>query len=772
MQKYRDIVQNLAGDAVTTASVYVYNYGTSTLATIYSDNGVTTKANPFTVNTDGTLEFYAANGRYSLTITDPVLATKNITDLILEDPNDSDPNLVKSLRGLVVMQRVDPTATNVSWVAYKPDGTTIDISATQTDGFAEAHAYAQANNHNLSVNGGGINLTYLNANVIAFLNSSRQTIGPFDSNNVDILGVNFTFAGQGLTSGTAVTVDSFSKGRMHFDGQIVCNHAGIALEFKPTTNYDGDTNKNQGVSGHFYRVVENDSNASGAVVVQFNAQDGCGLHGSKYRFMEINGGLTCAKFLTAGSGVITGCHFDLWGMHGFANGAGGVGLDVGTGVSGCGFNVEITTPVSSDYTAKINSAQCDYVIRDLTTGTVRLLLDTAASGNEIHVHAPSATGLALTDNSTAANNSIWFNGRKVSSIVLMDPTGDTVTSGNVAARFKVQARNTSIRDLLDLKVIHRSTNGTAASLKCALRIADALTDVFEFDASGNLTILNGNLAANNFSGSSSGTNTGNQTITLTGDVTGSGTGSFAATIANNAVTNAKAAQMATHTIKGNNTGSTASAADLTPAQVAALFAARTVTVLTSGSGTYTTPANCVAIKVRGIGGGSGSGGNGTSPGNGGNGGNTTFGTLTGNGATGSAGGASAGGTGGTATNGDINITGADGGDGNGAGLTLPGLPGPSGPFGGGGAPSSDGATPGRSAKANTGSGAGSPGLSATLGQPGTGAVGGYFEKLIASPSATYSYAVGAGGTAGTAGTGGQAGGAGGSGIIIVEEFYV
>lgn len=70
----------------------------------------------------------------------------------------------------------------------------------------------------------------------------------------------------------------------------------------------------------------------------------------------------------------------------------------------------------------------------------------------------------------------------------------------------------------------------------------------------------------------SGTNTGDQTIELTGDVTGTGTGSFAATIANDAVTNAKAANMAQATIKGRAAAAgTGDPTDLTADQVSTIL---------------------------------------------------------------------------------------------------------------------------------------------------------------------------------------------------------
>lgn len=203
------------------------------------------------------------------------------------------------------------------------------------------------------------------------------------------------------------------------------------------------------------------------------------------------------------------------------------------------------------------------------------------------------------------------------------------------------------------------------------------------------------------------------------------------------------------------------------------FKQPTRTVLTSGSGTYTTPTGANRLSVRMVGGGGGGGpGGGAGAANGTAGGNTTFGTLTAGG--GSFGTQAAGGAGGTASGGDINIAG-----GHGAGESLSGttgtVPGGSGAaslFGGSGGGGPQGANNGYAGATNTGAGGGGGGNgNASTPSGAGGGSGGYCEKIITAPSATYSYAVGAAGSASTGGTNGGAGGAGGSGLIIVDEYY-
>lgn len=203
-------------------------------------------------------------------------------------------------------------------------------------------------------------------------------------------------------------------------------------------------------------------------------------------------------------------------------------------------------------------------------------------------------------------------------------------------------------------------------------------------------------------------------------------------------------------------------------------------IFTSGSGTYTTPANCRYIDIEICGGGSGGQGDSSS----GTvvtaataGGNTTFSTLTANGGAINASINYPSGTGGTSSGGDLNVTGGDGGGGTqnitasiaGVGVNQnPGGTGASSYFGGGGGSTlSGGGNPGKA----YGSGGGGAGITTNVAyvSGAGGGAGGYCRKRITSPSSTYSYAVGA---AGSAGVGAQFnGGAGVAGVIVVNEYY-
>lgn len=90
MQKYQNTIQDTNGNAVAGAQVTVYNYGTTTLAPIYSDNGVTVIVNSVvTTSSTGEFAFYAENGRYTLSVSATNFTAENYTDVLLFDPTDA-----------------------------------------------------------------------------------------------------------------------------------------------------------------------------------------------------------------------------------------------------------------------------------------------------------------------------------------------------------------------------------------------------------------------------------------------------------------------------------------------------------------------------------------------------------------------------------------------------------------------------------------------------------------------------------------------------------
>lgn len=281
----------------------------------------------------------------------------------------------------------------------------------------------------------------------------------------------------------------------------------------------------------------------------------------------------------------------------------------------------------------------------------------------------------------------------------------------------------------------------------------------------------------------SGNNIFSGSATYNGATTFNGTTTFASAIPNSGL-----ATMANNTVKGNISGSTAQPSDVTIANLKTALAvvksfsglsnadillnssdlsmsgntlqlssSRKTTPTTqkflTGSGTYTTPAGALWLRVRMVGGGGGGGQTAASAG-----GSSTFGTLTAGGGSGGTG-SSLGGAGGTSSGGNVlNLSGGPGGCGGGALVSnIPGASGGNGYFGGAGTASNSVAV---APIANTGAGG-----SATTTLGTGGGAGGYVEHIYNSPAASYSYAVGSGGSAGSGGT------AGAVGIIIVEEYY-
>lgn len=89
MQNYvNDITTVVDGklEPLSNAAVTVYVGGTSTLATLYSDNGITVTSNPFISSNTGRVAFYAEDGRYDLVVSKTGYNSVSISDIIFDDP--------------------------------------------------------------------------------------------------------------------------------------------------------------------------------------------------------------------------------------------------------------------------------------------------------------------------------------------------------------------------------------------------------------------------------------------------------------------------------------------------------------------------------------------------------------------------------------------------------------------------------------------------------------------------------------------------------------
>ncbi len=205
---------------------------------------------------------------------------------------------------------------------------------------------------------------------------------------------------------------------------------------------------------------------------------------------------------------------------------------------------------------------------DVTIGTANGL---SLTGQALSLAAAttSVTG-ALT--STDFNT---FNSKQAAGNYITALTGDATATGPGSAALTLATVNGNVGTFGSANQVSTITvNGkgliTAAS-NTAIQIAESQVTNLTADlaAKQSTTLTNAHILVGNVSDIAT-------DVSVSGDLTIVNTGEF--TIANLAVTNAKLAQMPTLTIKGNATGGTANAADLTLAQVNAILPVFTSTL--------------------------------------------------------------------------------------------------------------------------------------------------------------------------------------------------
>lgn len=87
MSYHRGVARDTLGNSLNDASVSVFDPGTTTESTLYSDVGqITALDNPFTTGTDGVYEFYVDPGYYDIQVAKSGFTTVTLTDQAIGTP--------------------------------------------------------------------------------------------------------------------------------------------------------------------------------------------------------------------------------------------------------------------------------------------------------------------------------------------------------------------------------------------------------------------------------------------------------------------------------------------------------------------------------------------------------------------------------------------------------------------------------------------------------------------------------------------------------------
>lgn len=134
MQKFASNVQDKNGRAVGGASVTVLD-SVGNPAAIFIGNNSSAQTNPIVTDVDGEYAFYAANGRYSITISAPGFIGESVSDVLLYDPAEPyspiDSTIANSAAS--AFASAQEAAASASAAESNKNQTAIDRAATGAD---------------------------------------------------------------------------------------------------------------------------------------------------------------------------------------------------------------------------------------------------------------------------------------------------------------------------------------------------------------------------------------------------------------------------------------------------------------------------------------------------------------------------------------------------------------------------------------------------------------------------------------------------------------
>ena len=275
MQQYQNVLQDKFGNVIVGASVAVYVYGTTTPATIYSGNGTgLLPSNTVTTSSLGEFAFYAANGRYSLSITATNFALENYSDFILYDPADIG---AVTASGVAFTPFGTVSATNVQNAIQEVVTDLSASSGASTVGFAPTGTIAATTVQtaisevvtDLSASSG--------SSLVGFLQSGTGAVArTVQAKERDVVSVkDFGAVGNGIADDTAAIQAAITAANaVYFPAGTYLTNT-LTLDSSSTLFGDGASSilKQNTITGSSYGTLYANSGASGSTVNNIVVRD-------------------------------------------------------------------------------------------------------------------------------------------------------------------------------------------------------------------------------------------------------------------------------------------------------------------------------------------------------------------------------------------------------------------------------------------------------------------------------------------------------------------